>query len=132
VETNDVVCVHGNRLQYLSAPYDFSAIQYRCKRALRLRSERSDHRLLPTLNVARMYNSYVQAGLLFLSLIMSLYSVALLCNLVGNLQVDDGIFDQQPLLHSTSPSDFWGNRWNNLNQTVTMLSIIEVSRCRLV
>jgi hypothetical protein len=70
--------------------------------------------LMPTRDVARCANAYVQGITLFLSLIFSLYAVGFMCSLVGNVQVVTEIFDAQRLLLSSSPSEFWGRRWNRL------------------
>jgi Membrane bound O-acyl transferase family len=70
--------------------------------------------LYPTFDVACLYNTFVQAVVLFLTLIFSMYGVAAICSVTANMQVCDSIFDKQPLFCATSPSDFWGRRWNSL------------------
>ena len=70
--------------------------------------------LYPTFELARMYNTYVQAIALFLTFVFSLYGVAMVCSIAADMQVCDTVFDSQPLFRATSPSDFWGRRWNNL------------------
>lgn len=81
--------------------------------------EKSDGRdpatdMYPTFDIARIYNTFIQAVVLFLTLIFSMYGVATISCLTANMQVCDSKFDRQPLFCATSPSDFWGRRWNSL------------------
>lgn len=48
-----------------------------------------------------------------LTLAFSLSGASALASLLAGVQFDDRVTNS-PMFHSTSPSDFWGRRWNNL------------------
>ena len=52
------------------------------------------------------------AVLMSLSLYMGLAGIAAIVQLVAGVQTEPIV--ENPLLASTSPSDFWGRRWNRL------------------
>jgi len=64
-------------------------------------------------DVGQMYNTFLQAFLMGTTLAFSISGVAILADLVTGVCFDIYITNN-PMLLSTSPSDFWGRRWNKL------------------
>ena len=63
-----------------------------------------------------MYNTFIQAFLISTTLAFSISGVGMLAALYTRVHFDSYITDN-PILLSTSPSDFWGRRWNKLIHT---------------
>jgi len=70
-----------------------------------------DHSLTDLLHLGHLGNNLVGAYLMFLTLSFSQSAVAFAVNIFGFKTVD---VMRNPLLESTSPSDFWSHRWNQV------------------
>lgn len=71
-----------------------------------------DHSLLGLLSWRHIVNNYLVALLLSTSLSQSTLGVSLMYNILYGYQTVEVVMN--PILNSSSPSDFWGRRWNVL------------------
>ena len=70
------------------------------------------HHVFWSLELRHLCNNFVAAVLVSLSLSFSLSGVSALVQLVGGFQCEHVV--DNPMFQSSSPSDFWGRRWNRL------------------
>lgn len=77
-----------------------------------LRPSRPDTDVYVAIDANQLLNTLLAATMLSLSLAFSMNGVASIVQLVGGFQTELVVND--PIFGSTSPSDFWGNRWNML------------------
>ena len=63
--------------------------------------------------LGHLYNTFVQALLLNVSVSLGLHGVCAIASIVTGCQLQDD-FTRNPMFLSSSVSDFWGYRWNNL------------------
>lgn len=66
--------------------------------------------------IGHLYNTFIQAFLISTTLAFSVSGVGMLAALYTGVYFDSYITNN-PILLSTSPSDFWGRRWNKLIHT---------------
>mmetsp|Transcript_10210 Transcript_10210/g.11313 ORF Transcript_10210/g.11313 Transcript_10210/m.11313 type:complete len:420 (-) Transcript_10210:12-1271(-) len=71
-----------------------------------------DHSFYELLSWRHLLNNYLVALLLSVSLSQSTLGVSIMYNLVYGYETLEVV--RNPILKSTSPSDFWGKRWNIL------------------
>ena len=71
-----------------------------------------DHTLLEMLSWKHLLNNFLVAFLISASLSQSSLGVSLVYNIIYGVQTYEVVLN--PMLKSTSPSDFWGRRWNML------------------
>jgi hypothetical protein len=64
-------------------------------------------------DVGHLYNTFLQAFLINATLAMSVSGCGVLASVLSGVSFD-GVITDHPMFLSTSPSDFWGRRWNNL------------------
>jgi hypothetical protein len=64
-------------------------------------------------DVPHIYDTFIQATMMNLSLSLSMTGVSSLATMLTNKQFDDHVTNH-PMILSESVSDFWGRRWNNL------------------
>jgi hypothetical protein len=67
-------------------------------------------------DIGHLYNTFIQAFLISSTLAFSVSGVGMLAALYTGVYFDSYITNN-PILLSTSPSDFWGRRWNKLIHT---------------
>jgi hypothetical protein len=77
-----------------------------------LPTSRPDTDVYVSVDANQLVNTLLAATLLSLSLDFSMSGVACIIQLVAGFQTENVVND--PILGSSSPSDFWGNRWNLL------------------
>jgi len=70
-----------------------------------------EHGLKDLLSWRHMANNFLIAYCLSTGLSQSTLGVSLIYNLVYGFETDEVVLN--PMLKSSSPSDFWGRRWNN-------------------
>lgn len=75
-------------------------------------ASKEPHEIFWSIELAHLCNNFCAAVLVSLSLGFSLSGVSALVQLVGGFQSE--VVVDNPLFLSTSPSEFWGRRWNRL------------------
>jgi hypothetical protein len=63
-------------------------------------------------DIKQLLNNLLVAVMVSWSLVFSMNGVGSIIQVVGGFQTEDVV--NNPMFGSTSPSDFWGNRWNKL------------------
>jgi len=71
------------------------------------------NQVLVSFDVGHLYNTFVQAVMMNMTLSLSLSGVSALASIMTGVEFDDRVTNF-PLFLADSPSDFWGRRWNNL------------------
>ena len=64
-------------------------------------------------DIPRLYNTFIQAYVVNVTLSLSMTGVSTLGSVLSGVQMLDQVTDH-PMFLSESVSDFWGRRWNNL------------------
>lgn len=64
-------------------------------------------------DLPHIYNTFIQATMMNRTLALSMGGAAALASLLAGVDMDTEV-TKNPMFESTSPSDFWGRRWNNL------------------
>mmetsp|Transcript_14946 Transcript_14946/g.19565 ORF Transcript_14946/g.19565 Transcript_14946/m.19565 type:complete len:429 (-) Transcript_14946:192-1478(-) len=82
---------------------------------------------LITFDVGQIYNTFVQAAMMNITLSLSLSGQSALASILSGVEYDDNVTNF-PMFLSTSPSDFWGRRWNNLIHTDLKLGVYKPVR----
>ena len=72
--------------------------------------------ILISFDIGHLYNTFVQAFMMNATLTFSVSGASVLASLYSGVAFD-GYITNNPMFLSTSPSDFWGRRWNNLIHT---------------
>ena len=73
---------------------------------------RPDTDIFVAMEANQLLNNLIAATMVSLSLVFSMNGVAGIVQLIGGFQVEPVV--DNPMFGSSSPSDFWGARWNKL------------------
>ncbi len=76
-------------------------------------SVKAPNEIWVSFDIGHLYNTFIQAFLINTTLAFSVSGVSMLAALYSGVAFD-GYITKNPMFLSTSPSDFWGRRWNNL------------------
>jgi len=79
---------------------------------LEITADSMDHSLLDLISWRHIVNNYLVALLLSISLSQSTLGISIIYNICYGYQTREVVMN--PILKSSSPSDFWGRRWNTL------------------
>lgn len=79
-------------------------------------SEVQANQVWVSFDIGNLYNTFVQAFLTSTTLALSVSGCGVLASLLSGVAFDGTITDH-PMFLSTSPSNFWGRRWNSLIHT---------------
>lgn len=77
---------------------------------LPLPTSRPDTDIFIATEMNMILNTLLAATMISFSLVFSMNGVSSIIQLVGGFQTEDSV--NNPIFGSSSPSDFWGNRWN--------------------
>jgi hypothetical protein len=74
-------------------------------------------------DIKQLLNNLLVAVMVSWSLVFSMNGVGSIIQVVGGFQTEDVV--NNPMFGSTSPSDFWGNRWNKLDSSRTQIGSVQ-------